>query len=43
MGLSKRSIQKLNTCHSDLIKLIEAVAEDEAVMEEAQEEVQEEA
>ena len=29
MGLSKRSMQKLNTCHSDLKKLIEAVAEDE--------------
>ena len=29
MGLSKKSIQKLQTCHSDLIKLIEAVAETE--------------
>ncbi len=29
MGLSKTSIQKLNTCHSDLIRLIEAVAETE--------------
>ena len=29
MGLSNRSIQKLNTCHSDLKKLIEAVAEEE--------------
>lgn len=29
MRLSKKSIQKLNTCHSDLKKLIEAVAEDE--------------
>lgn len=27
--LSKRSMQKLNTCHSDLKRLIEAVAEDE--------------
>ena len=29
MPLSKTSRQKLNTCHSDLIKLIEAVAETE--------------
>lgn len=29
MGLSKKSIQKLQTCHSDLIRLIEAVAETE--------------
>ena len=29
MPLSKTSKQKLNTCHSDLIKLIEAVAETE--------------
>ena len=29
MGLSNKSIQKLNTCHSDLKRLIEAVAEDE--------------
>lgn len=29
MGLSKTSKQKLNTCHSDLIRLIEAVAETE--------------
>lgn len=29
MGLSKTSRQKLNTCHSDLIRLIEAVAETE--------------
>ena len=28
-NLSKRSIQKLNTCHSDLQKLIKAVAEEE--------------
>lgn len=27
--LSNKSIQKLNTCHSDLIRLIEAVAETE--------------
>ena len=29
MGLSIKSKAKLNTCHSDLIKLIEAVAETE--------------
>ena len=29
MGLSKTSRQKLNTCHSDLIRLIEAVAAEE--------------
>lgn len=29
MPLSKTSRQKLNTCHSDLIRLIEAVAETE--------------
>lgn len=29
MSLSKISRQKLNTCHTDLIKLIEAVAETE--------------
>ena len=29
MGLSTKSKAKLNTCHSDLIKLIEAVAETE--------------
>ena len=29
MPLSKTSRQKLNTCHSDLIKLIEAVAAEE--------------
>ena len=29
MQLSKTSRQKLNTCHSDLIRLIEAVAETE--------------
>lgn len=29
MALSKKSKQKLNECHSDLVKLIEAVAEDE--------------
>lgn len=29
MGLSKTSRQKLNICHSDLIRLIEAVAETE--------------
>lgn len=27
MPLSNKSMQKLNTCHSDLVKLIEAVAE----------------
>lgn len=29
MPLSKTSLQKLNTCHSDLIRLIEAVSETE--------------
>lgn len=29
MGLSKTSIQKLNTCHTDLQKLIYAVAKEE--------------
>ncbi len=29
MGLSNKSRQKLQTCHSDLIRLIEAVAETE--------------